>query len=163
MVDMTCKDWILMLVPIAVNGVLIFAFQKFVQSKLNKSIRVDERKKAIVDRFLSMLMELDDTVSEVEKRFCFREDLEDVNERFKIVISELCRYGSSVDSVLKMGDDLQKLRAKCGYCHNKLVRYEALGDQREHVLSLDEQQAIIDDLSEIKGLLRKLIAQTIKN
>ena len=159
---MTTKDWILMLVPIVVNGVLIFAFQKFVQSKLNKSIRVDERKKAIVDRFLSMLMDLDDAVSEVEKRFCFREDLEDVNERLKVVISELCRYGGSVDSVLEMGDDLQKLRANCGYCHNKLVRYESLGDQREHVLSLDEQLEIIDDLSEIKRLLRKMISQTIK-
>ena len=159
---MTTKDWVLMLVPIAVNGVLIFAFQKFVQSKLNKSIRVDERKKVIIDRFLSMLMDLDDAVSETERRFCFREDLEDVNERFKIVVSELCRYGGSVDSVLKMKDDLGKLSAMCGYCHNKLVRYESLGEQREHILPLAEQSEIIDDLTGIKRIVRSLIARTIE-
>lgn len=38
-----------MLVPIAINGVLIFAFQSFIQVKLNKNIRINERKNTIVD------------------------------------------------------------------------------------------------------------------
>ena len=159
---MSPKDWMLMLVPIAINGILIFAFQSFVQVKLNKLIRINERKSMVVDQLLSVLMSLFDSIHEVEGRFRFREDLTEAVETFGSAISDLSRYGNAVGSVLKMCDDLEKLRAKCLYCHNRLVKYDSVGDQREFLVPIEDQTKIVDELEEVRGFVRSMISKTIR-
>lgn len=141
------------------NGVLIFLFQQFVQKGMNKSIRIEERKKAIVEEYLAMLTSCIEIVCEVDKKFRFREDMTEINKEFGASVSELCRYGITMDSVLGMTGDLEKLRAKCGYCHNRLVRYQAEG---EFDFPLSEQELIIEDLSSIRRSLSKMLVKTIK-
>ena len=160
--DLSSKDWILMLVPILVNGILIFAFQSLVQVKFNKSIRINERKSAVVDDLLSRLMNLSDSIYRVEGCFRFRNELMEAVEEFGSSISNLSRYGSAVGSVLKMSDDLEILRAKCMYCHNRLVRYNATGDQSELLVPIEEQAKIVDDLEEVRGFVREIISKAIR-
>ena len=160
--DITSKDWVLMLVPIAINGVLIFAFQSLVQVKLNKSIRINERKNTVVDELLTVLMNLADSIDKVEGCFRFRKNLTEAIEKFGSSISDLSRFGSAVGSILDMSDDLEKLRAKCMYCHNRLVRYDAVGEQREFLVPIDEQTEIVDELEAIRGFVRETISKAIR-
>lgn len=160
--DLSSKDWILMFVPIVVNGVLIFAFQSLVQVKFNKSIRINERKSTVVDDLLTRLMNLSDSIYRVEGCFRLRDELTDAIEAFGSSISDLSRYGSAVGSVLKMSDDLEKLRAKCMYCHSRLVRYNAAGDQNEFLAPIEEQAKIVDELEEVRGFVREIISKVIR-
>lgn len=54
-VNMTTKDWVLLLVPICFNGIIIVLFQKFV---LDKYIKHRMLKDEIVKTFLDMLKDL---------------------------------------------------------------------------------------------------------
>lgn len=159
---MNTKDWILLITPIIANGVIVFIAQQLLRRRFNRLESIDKRKKEITEKFLNMLFDCIEVVSETEKQFRFREDMEVINEKFRISISELSRYGRNMDFVLNISDDVEKLRAKCGFCHNSLIRYNALGNEKARLFPLEEQEQIMNHFSEIKLLFNKISKKCIK-
>ena len=144
---MSSKDWVLLLTPIFFNGVFLFAFQEIIKRWFNKTKAADERKKLI---------------SEVEKQFRFREDMRSINEEVCNTISKMCQYGKNHNSVLGMYKSLEKLRAQCGYCHCMLNQYQSCGVERALRYPQEDQEKILEFITEIKRTLRKMISQAIK-
>lgn len=152
---MTLKDWLLLLVPIIFNGIIIFIAQFILNRKFKRIEKSDNRRNDIIEEFLDMLFDSLEVVSEVESRFRFREDMCEINEKFKISISELSRYGKNMELILNISDELEKIRAISGYCLAKLTQYQKLGESRSSTYPMDEQDAILNYLIEIRSLLKK--------
>ncbi len=159
---MSSKDWVLLLTPIFFNGVFLFAFQEIIKRWFNKTKAADERKKLIVDSFLEQLEKSMEVISEVEKQFRFGEDMRSINEEVCNTISKMCQYGKNHNSVLGMYKSLEKLRAQCGYCHCMLNQYQSCGVERALRYPQEDQEKILEFITEIKRTLRKMISQAIK-
>lgn len=159
---MTTKDWMLLIVPIVCNGILIFIFQTLIKRKFDKIVKIEEREKEIVNTFLQMLQDSIEIVSEVEKQFKFREDMEDIIEKFKVNISMMRRYGTNMEFIIKCSDDIEKIWAKSGLCITMLNEYNSLGEVKSYNYPMENQEQIVGYLFEIRTLLKKLISQTIK-
>lgn len=101
-------------------------------------------------------------ISEVDKEFRFREDMEDIIEKFKFTISETVRYGKNNGFILKSDDKLEKIRDKSGYCLTHLYEYQKLGMTKEFDYPMDGQEEIVLYLYEIKELLQKIVKKCIK-
>lgn len=159
---MTTKDIILLFVPIIANGLLMFAAQSLLKRWFKRLEDTDKRKSDIVEKFCEMLFDSLEVVSEAEKQFKFREDMESINEKFRITFSELSRYGRNMDFVLHIKDDIEKLRAKCGFCHNRLINYNSLWIKEHSLCPMEEQEEIINYFKEIKSSLQRLCKKCIK-
>lgn len=159
---MTTKDWMLLIVPIISNGIFIFIFQTLIKRKFDKIVKVEERQKEIVNTFLQMLQDSIEIVSEVEKQFKFREDMEEIIEQFKVNISMMCRYGRNMEFIIKSSDDIEKIRATSGFCITMLNDYNSLGKVKSYNYPMENQEQILGYLFEIQTLLKKCIRQTIK-
>lgn len=159
---MTSKDWILLLVPIVLNGTLLFIAQNMISRKFKKNEIIDARIRSVVDKFLDKLYECIDVVSETERKFKFRDDMKDISEEFKNTISEFVSYGKNMNFVMSMSDELEKIRAKSGYCLTQLIEYQKLGNEKSFDYPMDEQLKILSYLSEIKTDLQKLSKKCIK-
>lgn len=53
---METKDWIIMLVPILVNGIILFIFQKLWEVKIEKKKNIDSKKQAVRNDFKDIAM-----------------------------------------------------------------------------------------------------------
>ncbi len=159
---MTTKDWMLLIVPIICNGIFIFIFQTLIKRKFDKIVKIEEREKEIVNTFLQMLQDSIEIVSEVEKQFKFREDMQDIIEQFKVNISMMRRYGTNIEFIIKCSDDIKKIWAKSGFCITMLNEYNSLGKIKSYNYPMENQEQIMGYLFEIRTLLKKLIRETIK-
>lgn len=159
---MTTKDWILLLTPIIFNGFLIYIFQTLITKKLDKIKKIDQRKKEIVDKFLQLLQDSIETVSEVEKQFRFRDDMKVILEQFTYTISTMCRYGRNMEFIINASDTLEKIRANSGFCLTMLKEYQSLGIQKSFTYPMEDQKQILEYLFKIRTLLKKLMQKTIK-
>ena len=52
---METKDWIILLVPIAINGICLFIFQQMIKQKFSKMEKKTEYRQAVLREFLQML------------------------------------------------------------------------------------------------------------
>jgi hypothetical protein len=159
---MTKKDWMLLIIPIISNGIFIFIFQTLIKRRFDKIVKIEDREKEIVNTFLQMLQESIEIVSEVEKQFKFREDMQDIIEQFKVNISMMRRYGTNMEFIIKCSDDIEKIWAKSGFCITMLNEYNLLGEIKSYNYPIENQEQIMGYLFEIRTLLKKLIRQTIK-
>lgn len=138
--DMTLKDWIMLIIPIACNGFILIAFQKKIERKYKKIEVIEIRKREIIETFLGKLRECQEVISEVDKEFKFRDDMADIIEKFKITISETVRYGKNNGFILKSDDKLETIRNKSGYCLTHLYEYQKLGITKEFDYPMDGQE-----------------------
>jgi len=54
---MEIKDWVIMLVPIAINGICLFIFQQIVKRRFSRMEKATEYRQGVLKEFLGMLKE----------------------------------------------------------------------------------------------------------
>lgn len=163
---MSTKDWILLIVPILINGVFslgIILYQSRLGMRLKKIEKVQSRKGIIIDEYLKILTDLNNAAFAASAKFRLREELTDIVETLGECTNSLTVFINGNQFLLKSHiDRIEKIRAKCGYSICKMNRYISLGREACEKYPMEEQEALITDLTVVQDILQELKKEGIK-
>ncbi len=163
---MNTKDWILLIVPLVVNGIcsaIVIKYQNFLNEKLKKIEKSQIRKDTIFDSYLEILTELNDIVFILLSKFRLREDLKEDSEILKNRTNALTLFFNNNKFLLKNNEDkIELIRAKCGYSLFRLSQYTSLGDKAAYEYPAKEQEKLFNDLNTIMNTIQELKAEVIE-
>lgn len=163
---MNTKDWILLIVPLVVNGIcsiIVITYQYFLNEKLKKIEKSQIRKDTIFDSYLEILTELNDIVFILLSKFRLREDLKEDSEILKNRTNALTLFFKNNKFLLEDNKDkVELIRAKCGYSLFRLSQYISLGNKAEYEYPAKEQEKLFNDLNTIMNTIQELKAEVIE-
>lgn len=159
---MSAKDWILLFVPIGFNGILLFIFQQWWKTKLDKITLRNVRTAKIIDGFIERIQHAQEVVVEIESQFCLRKDLKEVRQKLCDSISDLYQYEKRNEFLIELPDDLEKLRADHRYCDRRIGYYQTAYIERHKELPKDVEETILEYLAEMKEFLRELLKKAMR-
>lgn len=159
---MTFKDWILLLVPIMINGLVVYKIQLNMNKKNEKLKTIENRKKDVINKFINMIMSSIEIISTAEKNFYKRNKIKNDIDKYKVSVLDICIYGENMELILKMTNDLEDLFRVCDNLFNQVNYYESLELGETHTNKPLQIKKVLDNLYNNKEKLKYLLNKAIK-
>ncbi|MBE6816018.1 MAG: hypothetical protein E7522_11300 [Ruminococcaceae bacterium] len=108
---METKDWIIMLVPILINGVFLFVFQQVMTQKIKKTEKKTDYRQGVLTEFLSLMQSVYDNIKNIA--WALKPNSDDFAEHWNSFVLQIQNINSFYNTHKPTLSSLEKPYEKC--------------------------------------------------